>query len=158
MRYILILLVLLIQPVRDIDVAFEGYINDFFEICWEEGIDLSNVEDNAIRVRFGTRSLFKHYEKKHKLKIFGIALGTNNDSAVAILINKDRWIFQDTRHRRLMMYHELMHDVFNVKHVNDRGLMHPVVDQVEGPPGYLLRKELNKIKYEKERKNTEGRR
>jgi len=138
-------MILFVQPERDIDHAFVDYINDFFVVCSKEGIDLTHVNNNAIKVRFGTQAIFEHFERRYGYSIMGIALGTNNDSVVAILINKDRWYKITPNRKRMVLYHELMHDIFNAEHTDYKGLMYPVIDRVYGNPNILLKEELNKL-------------
>lgn len=130
-----------------VDVAFEGYMNDFFRIVQEEGIDVSHVNDGLIKVRFGTKKMFDVYERKSGLPIIGIAFGTWNDKAIIIAINKSRWVFTSKRNRRMVMYHELLHDVFDAMH-DDDGIMSRSINTIDGDPDRLLRRYLRENKHE----------
>ena len=55
-----------------------------------------------------------------------IAFGSENEDRIAIAVNPAHWNKLSDLEKETTMYHELMHDVFNVKHVDDeKHLMHP---------------------------------
>ena len=58
----------------------------------------------------------------------GIALGMGKDDLVYVVINTESWVTLEDYEKQDLINHELMHDVFNVKHTPDEEenrLMHP---------------------------------
>lgn len=49
----------------------------------------------------------------------GIAMGMNNDSEIEIYINENYWRSASDKEKKLLIYHELGHDILNLKHSSD---------------------------------------
>ena len=93
------------RDLRFVDVTYNKYVVEFIEELEEEGIDIPN----QIRWTIGEDiSLFR-------TSILGWALGMNDDRQVNIRmhpLNK----FKSEDEIRFILWHELAHDIFNIKH------------------------------------------
>jgi len=48
--------------------------------------------------------------------VVGMAIGMHNDHAVNVVISKYYWNLLNEKDRKLVIYHELAHDLFNIRH------------------------------------------
>ena len=58
----------------------------------------------------------------------GVALGMDKDDLVYVVINTEAWVTLEDYEKQDLINHELMHDIFNVRHTPDEEedrLMHP---------------------------------
>ena len=77
-----------------------------------------------------TRIYFKHIQenqKKEDTNTLALALGMFDNCRVQIQIDKKNWLEADNVRRLWVIYHELAHDIFNIKHGEGGPLMAPSI-------------------------------
>ena len=64
------------------------------------------------------------YDKDTDLDLFsdasGMAIGMDDDSKIEIYIDYDDWNDLTRYEKRKLLYHELLHDCYDLEHVNDQ--------------------------------------
>tara|TARA_R100000544_G_C2185759_1_gene39147 strand:+ start:56 stop:484 length:429 start_codon:yes stop_codon:yes gene_type:complete len=88
-----------------IDPAFSEYVLDFTKDLETIGEDLNN--DNLS---------FSIIMGRLPRNVVGIAIGMDNDYAVNVVISQYYWNRLNKDERKMLIYHELSHDVFNITH------------------------------------------
>tara|TARA_R110000782_G_scaffold34806_1_gene83123 strand:- start:333 stop:788 length:456 start_codon:yes stop_codon:yes gene_type:complete len=66
-----------------------------------------------------------------KTNMLGLARGMNNDNLVYVKINPKGWFELTEKQKRHLVFHELSHDIFNIKHTQDIELMRPSMATVK---------------------------
>ena len=89
-----------------INTLLAPYVLEYKVLLEEGGVDVPWGSD-LVRVKFGS-TLPKG--------ILGIAWGMNIDNITFVEINFKSWIFLSHEQKRLVIFHELTHDVFNLEH------------------------------------------
>ena len=73
----------------------------------------------------------------------GMAIGMDDDSKIEIYINYDDWNSLNLTDKRKLLYHELLHDCYNLEHVDDPcNIMAPKINDCRG---FDLNKNLSQI-------------
>ena len=98
----------------DRDLILRQYLDDFVEDAALHGIDISYVYGHEINIHFGSWE---------PTLLAGLSTGYNNDKIINIYINEGSWAKRGEVHRKLLMYHELAHDIFNLSHTDNTELM-----------------------------------
>ena len=116
------------EPVFHISDALVPYVSTYVKALKADNWDLTNVIEHDLFILFD-------YEIEEDLDTFnnnkgaaGIALGMNDDKLVYVVINIDAWVLLSDYGKQDLINHELMHDIFNVKHTDiddEDKLMHP---------------------------------
>tara|TARA_R110000744_G_scaffold16476_2_gene45394 strand:+ start:443 stop:922 length:480 start_codon:yes stop_codon:yes gene_type:complete len=101
----------------DVDRPLQPYLMEFDRVMNDAGID----------VRYGSLVVIK-FLPNMRAGLLGVAWGMNHDVTV-IHINPVLWAKLSHQDRRMVMFHELAHDVFNLKHWSTL-LMNPVKPQL----------------------------
>jgi hypothetical protein len=128
------------------DNIIEFYI-DFIKIA---KIDLSGQDVFIKLVDFPYVLDWQEFIYKQKSDVsilndfIGYAAGMNNDDKVEIYINKKDWDLLDYDKKRILIYHELCHDIFNLEHTNRGcGIMSPAICDFENEINLELKQLLN---------------
>ena len=100
----------------DVDRQLQPYLMEFDRVMHDAGID----------VKYGSLVVIKFVSLRTGL--LGVAWGMNHDVTV-IHINPVLWATMSHQDKRMVMFHELAHDVFNLKHWSTL-LMNPVKPQL----------------------------
>ena len=105
----------LIEPIGDFGDVFvysdkyeeELYVwpDRFIADGLKNGVDVSHIKDGNISFHFTNNESYG-----------GRAWGKNNDASILIFISKRKWNFTSSRSQKILMYHELGHDVLNLSH------------------------------------------
>jgi len=82
------------------------YVLEYKVLLEGKGVDIPWGSD-LVRIKFGMTM---------PSRVLGIAWGMNIDNVTFVEINFNSWRFLTHQQKRLVMFHELTHDVFNVKH------------------------------------------
>ena len=112
-------------PTFYVNEILEPYVNTFAAAMSADGWNIGKVKDFDVFILFD-------YEVDRNIsterKAAGLALGMNNDEQVFVLISIDAWLEMEEYAKQDLINHELMHDIFDVKHTSkleDDKLMHP---------------------------------
>ena len=100
----------------DVDKELQPYLLEFDRVMQEAGIN----------PQYGSLVVIKFVSLRTGL--LGVAWGMNHDVTV-IHINPVLWATMSHQDKRMVMFHELAHDVFNLKHWSTL-LMNPVKPQL----------------------------
>lgn len=82
------------------------YVLEYKVLLEGRGIDIPWGSD-LVRIKFGMTM---------PSRVLGIAWGMDIDNITFIEINFNSWRFLSYQEKRLVMFHELTHDVFNIEH------------------------------------------
>ena len=106
------------MTIRTVEVSRElqPYLMEFDRVMNDAGID----------VKYGSLVVIKFVPLRTGL--LGVAWGMNHDVTI-IHINPVLWATMSHQDKRMVMFHELAHDVFNLKHWSTL-LMNPVKPQL----------------------------
>lgn len=97
------------------------YLENFTKIAKLANIDLKDVLSKEVKIEYAPSQFLGNASNA-----IAIAFGSENDDRVAIAVNKKRWIIMSDLEKETTMYHELLHDIFNIAHVDDiNHIMHP---------------------------------
>jgi hypothetical protein len=104
------------------DPFIDKIYNDFLVIS---GFTLSNQSVNIKLAKFPfILDWMSMYDKDTDLDLFsdlsGMAIGMDDDSKIEIYIDYDDWNDLTRYEKRKLLYHELLHDCYNLEHVNDQ--------------------------------------
>ena len=94
-----------------VDKRLQPYVNEYFKL-----LDDNNIAYNTPTVLITVSQPLKGTD------YLGVALGMNNDNLVYVRISP-RFFELDRNSRLWVMFHELSHDIFNLRHGSIR-LMH----------------------------------
>jgi len=94
-----------------------------------------SLEANDIRLPWGDLVRVK-FGIAMPNKILGISWGMDMDNLTFVEINYQNWLHLTHEQKRLVMFHELSHDVFNLKHFDT-----PLMDTPM--PKYVTRRKVN---------------
>ena len=76
----------------------------------------SILESNGIRLPFGCDLALIDFTFSLPDNILGIAFGMNVDNVTVVSINAQKWWSLSPNQRKLLVFHELSHDIFNLHH------------------------------------------
>ena len=111
-------LILSVSGKTFIDSRVEKYVEDYFEQLQENGI--------VIPPQFSVQIIVS---KKHMTyNAVGMAFGMFTDNIVMIALSPEIF-FMDVNQIRWTIYHELTHDVFDIRHESGLFLMRPVLPE-----------------------------
>lgn len=79
------------------------------------------------------------------LPIAGYAHGMDNDSIVYVSINPATWNRLTKTQKKLLIFHELTHDIFNVRHDSGIELMKPQLQNVIEAEALSIDEVLNEL-------------
>jgi hypothetical protein len=82
------------------------YVKEYKALLEENGVDIPWGKD-MVRVMFGV-AIPRH--------VLGVAWGMDIDNITFVEINYQNWLQLSHEQKRLVMFHELTHDVFNLEH------------------------------------------
>ena len=112
------------EPAFLVSEGLYDYVGNYFKSLSADGWNLKKLFEKDFFVVFD----YEIDRDLDDIKAAGIALGMDNDDVVYVVINIDTWVTLEDYRKQDLINHELMHDVFNVKHTDyeerDR-LMHP---------------------------------
>jgi hypothetical protein len=96
---------------NNIDSQLEPYVTDALEIIKRAG---GKIKADLINVNF-TNRLQNHPDPRYRT-VIASADGMNRNGIVEIVVNPAIWSKLDHTQKRWVMVHELLHDMFNMKH------------------------------------------
>jgi len=102
------------EPFYNVDPELEVYLNNFVDLAKLKGIDLSEIYEHDIVIKFTEKE-----NKNHVATAF-----RRNKDGIFILVHKRRFNERTEEGRRYVMYHEFGHDILNLEHL-DVGMMRP---------------------------------
>lgn len=84
--------------------------------------NFDKVRPKLTRRSMNKKNIFDHTN--------GISFGFNSDEKIIIYINKDYWDKASYNQKKILIYHELGHDLLNLNHVSDKcHFMYHIVDE-----------------------------
>lgn len=119
-----------------IDNRLKPYVQEYFDL-----LDANDIKYDTPTILIRVAQPFKGID------YLGIALGMNDDTLVYIKISP-RFFDLDRNTRRWVMFHELSHDIFNLKHGSIELMNKKVYDYTDFKTLERSKKEL--IKYLKQ--------
>ena len=102
------------KPKYKVEKELEQYLINFVDLAELKGIDLSYIYDSDITIKF---SDFGHQTN------VATAYGRNKDKII-ILVDKKRFMQRTEEGRKYVMYHEMGHDILNLRHLKKRHELH----------------------------------
>ncbi len=111
------------------DENFHPYVNEFYAILDEHQVTYS--KPSKVIIEFAELSVIGE-------EFLGIAVGFEKEDRIEIYIDYDSWIEMSQATRKLLMFHELAHDVLNAEHspylpAYEDALMYPEMDAEHTP-------------------------
>lgn len=111
------------------DFDFQVYIDKFYRDIGVYGIYPKKPKTTVVRFS-------KLDQMDNTTHIHGISFGCDNDDLIEIYINPSTWANFNKSKRYYLMYHELAHDILNVKDLssdlsNEGKLMYPAISDYE---------------------------
>lgn len=113
-------------PTQDYIIAGVN-LQDFnsFNIKGMVDVFINDATLNGLKIKSGTIKIeFADLDDG----ILGLSYGINNDQVVEIKIDRDNWFQSSPAHRWYVLYHELGHDILNLRHGSGGKMMDPVSD------------------------------
>lgn len=89
-----------------VDKRLAPYVKEYVHI----------LKSNDIDIPWGKDLVLIDFSMTLPPFVLGIAWGMNIDNVTLVDINYVRWYAMDNQKRRLLVFHELTHDVFNLEH------------------------------------------
>ena len=77
---------------------------------------INTLESNGIRLPLGCDLVLVDFTFSLPDDILGIAFGMNVDNVTVVSINAQKWWSLSPNQKKLLVFHELSHDVFNLYH------------------------------------------
>ena len=111
-------LILTVSGKTFIDSRVEKYVEDYFEQLHESGV----VAPPQFSVQIIVSKKYMAYNA------VGMAFGMFTDNIVMIALSPDIF-YLDVNQIRWTIYHELTHDIFNIRHESGLFLMRPVLPE-----------------------------
>ena len=108
-------------PLFHVSGALAPYVNAFVKSMSADNWNLRTFVETDFVV------IFSH-EAEIELDAAGIALGMDDDKLVYVVIDTATWLAAEDYVKQDLINHELMHDMFNVRHTDEEEedkLMHP---------------------------------
>ena len=109
------------------------------------------LEDAGIKLPFGKDLLIIDFTSSLPFRVLGVAWGMNIDNITFIQINRNYWNHLNKQQRRLLMFHELSHDVFNLEHFDVELMNTPIPDEYLITDAYVNKVMKELIKHLKEK-------
>lgn len=111
-----------------IDAPLQSYVFEFHGLLYDAGIELNYGSLVMVRLSSGMRP-----------RVLGMAWGMNHNTTI-ININSNIFFRLSHQERRLVIFHEMAHDVFNLQHGSIGLMVTPMPKHVtkEMVDGYLL--------------------
>ena len=96
------------------------YVKHFYNLIdvWTDGI-LEYDDYKSVQIRYTSTDG----------NVLAVATGMNDNCSIIITINPAKWYEMDSSQRAFVMYHELLHDMFNLEHgEGNLNIMHPYAE------------------------------
>jgi len=93
------------------------FVTEYKAILAMHGIDINWYKYQLVRISMNPNI---------PDRVLGVAWGMDVDNAVVVEINQRQWNILSHEQRRLLVFHELTHDVFNVHHFDTRIMNTPL--------------------------------
>jgi hypothetical protein len=77
---------------------------------------INTLESNGIRLPFGCDLVLIDFTFSLPDNILGIAFGMEIDNVTVVSINAQKWWSLSSNQQKLLVFHELSHDIFNLYH------------------------------------------
>ena len=84
---------------------------------------INTLESNGIKLPYGRDLVLIDFSMSLPDNVLGMALGMNVDNVTVVLINGNKWFELSDNQKKLLVFHELSHDIFNLYHFST-----PVMD------------------------------
>ena len=110
------------KPKYKVEKELENYLSSFVDLARLKGIDLTYIYGQDITIKF---SDFSHATN------VATSYGRNKDKII-ILVDKKRFYQRTEEGRKYVMFHELGHDVLNLRHLKKRNELGPDEDLPRG--------------------------
>lgn len=91
-------------------------VSEFIRIC---DVDPSNYEKFTVNLIEFDSDIDRFNNRILKSDYIGLSFGINRASEVEIYINNSDWINLTFDLKKKLVYHELLHDIFDLKHIDD---------------------------------------
>lgn len=92
------------------------YVNEYVSI----------LRNNDIKIPWGNDIVFIDMNGGLPRGILGVAWGMNIDNITLISINASSWRFLSDSQKKYLVFHELTHDIFNLKHFDTQLMNTPM--------------------------------
>ena len=100
----------------EVSDRLQPYVDEYFEILAENDI---KVKKRDFKVVFDTSLVKTPYA--------GIAHGMYDSNRVEVSVHPIYWNMLNERQKKILIFHELSHDLFDSLHTNDVFLMQPIM-------------------------------
>lgn len=110
------------------------------------------LKDSDIKLPFGKDLLIIDFTNSLPFNLLGVAWGMNIDNITFIQINRRYWSILNKQQRRLLMFHELSHDIFNLEHFDIELMNNPIPDKHLITDAYVNKVMKELVKHLKEKK------
>lgn len=111
----------------DVDPPLQRYVDEYIEI----------MELNDIQIPQQVRFMVKYQKKSLPRGAAGAAWGMFKRNMVMVAVDPDA-VWLSHNQMRWLMFHELTHDIWDIKHESGLKLMFPII------PDYVSRPEVDK--------------
>ena len=116
--YLSLLLITLLSSCKsykyEVSSRLQPYVDEYFEILAENDI---KVKKRDFKVVFDTSLVKTPYA--------GVAHGMFDSNRVEVSVHPYYWNYLNERQKKILIFHELSHDLFDSLHTNDVFLMQP---------------------------------
>lgn len=121
-----LLITLLTAQVYDVDPRLEPYLNEYLEI----------MEENNIKIPQQVRIMVKVNSKALPRGAAGAAWGMFKPFMIMVAVDPNA-LFMSNSELKWLMFHELTHDIWDIRHESGLKLMKPTI------PDYVTRYSLD---------------
>jgi hypothetical protein len=107
----------------------QSYVDPFIDVIYRDFKDATGYQDGNQIVKFRLAKFpfvfnwIGALDEKRDDGLFsdfvGYAIGMNDDKKIEIYLNYNYWTKLTPNEKRKVMYHELLHDCYNLEHVDD---------------------------------------
>lgn len=99
-----------------VDYPLLPYVQSFYSYLEQDEIEVPKVELTTVTMNYHLPN-----------RVLGVAWGMFRDEAVVVNINGRIWQYLSHEQKVALVFHELLHDVYDVEHLDIDGLMDPVL-------------------------------
>tara|TARA_R110002153_G_scaffold28045_1_gene86953 strand:- start:768 stop:1223 length:456 start_codon:yes stop_codon:yes gene_type:complete len=118
--YLGLLLITLLSSCKsykyEVSEDLQPYVDEYFEILDDNDI---KVKDRDFKVVFD--------DSLTETRFAGVAHGMFDPERVEVSVHPIFWTYLNERQKKILIFHELSHDLFDSLHTNDVFLMQPVM-------------------------------
>lgn len=127
---LLIVAVALVSTLANAQRYTGKFIHSKVAIEWQAVMEMFQRDGISLELNGTNQTVIVDYKSFPDVglpkRAAGIALGTNNNNGIKIVVNSQFWDYMSHNRRVLVLLHELGHDYFNLMHTDKKGsLMYP---------------------------------